>query len=369
MHRFKPLFTGVLGGGLLLAGCNFSPVPQQATPTVQAITLTFEVTATLTAAPTLTAPPVLEPQIESPTPTATAAPPTETFTPTATLGPYEHEIKDGDSLITIVQEYGYTDLGVGPGSIIAQVVAINGLFNADSLPGPGNIILVPRQTATPTPANEVTAAAVEATNIASVPVVTLPGNATINDYVVQPNDTFVGIAQEYNTTLEVLAVLNPEVNIYGCNFEIPSGGPDCNPSLQIGQLVKVPAPTPTPTLSPTPSGNETPTLTPTYKPPMLVYPPQNAVAQPGVFSLQWVGVGVLAENEVYLVTVTDKTSGQEFRQVTKDTSMLLPESLIPADGQIHTFDWTVQIATPNTQGVYGTLGGGPEIRSFQWQSR
>jgi LysM repeat protein len=361
--KSKPLLLAVFGISFL-AGCNFTPLPQ-ATPTVEALTPTIE--ASITPSPAETA--VIEPLVESPTPSFTPAPPTETWTPTVTPGPYEHTIKEGDSLITIVQIYGYTDLSVGPGSVISNVVALNNLRNADSLPPPGNVILIPRQTATPTPGNDATAVVVQATSAASAPVVTLPGNASINDYIVQPNDTFIGIAQQLNTTIEVLAVLNPEVNIFGCNFEIPSGGPSCNPSLQIGQVLKVPAPTPTPTLSPTPSGSETPTLTPTYKAPMLVYPPQDAIAPPGVFSLQWVSTGVLRPEEVYLVEVSDETTGQVFRQVTKNTSLPLPEEMIPADGQIHLIKWTVRIATPNEQSVYRPIGGAPEIRSFSWQSR
>lgn len=361
--KFRCLFLILLVAAL--AGCNFTLLPQ-ATPTLQAVTPTSE--STFTATPTLT--PTSAPLIESPIPTATPAPPTETFTPSPTPGPYEHTIKENETLITIVQVYGYTDLSVAPGSIIDQVVRINdNIPNADTLPGPGNVIFIPRQTPTPTPGNEATAVVVQATSAAAGPVVTLPGNASINDYIVQPNDTFVGVAQEYNTTIEVLAVLNPDVNIYGCNFEIPSGGPDCNPSLQIGQVLRVPAPTPTPTLSPTPSGNETATPTPTHQPPMLIYPPQGAVAPPGVFSLQWVGVGVLADNEYYLVEVSDTTSGQVFRDVTKATSWPLREEMIPADGQTHTIEWTVRLATPNEQGVYRPIGGAPEIRSFQWQSR
>ncbi|NWG15114.1 MAG: LysM peptidoglycan-binding domain-containing protein [Chloroflexi bacterium] len=349
---------------LLLAGCNFTPLPQ-ATPTIQPIAPTGEPSST----PTPTETTAFEPPVESPTPSFTAAPPTETWTPTATPGPYEHTIREGDSLITIVQVYGYTNLSVAPGSIISDIVALNGLRNADSLPAPGNVILIPRQTATSTPGNEATVAVVQATSAASAPVVTLASNTAIQDYIVQPNDTFVGIAQQLNTTIEVLAVLNPEVNIFGCNFEIPSGGPDCNPPLQIGQVLKAPAPTPTPTLSPTPSGSETPTPTPTYKAPLLVYPPQNAIAPPGVFSLQWVGIGVLRPDEFYLVEVSDETTEQVFRQVTKNTSIRLPEDMIPDDGQTHSIKWTVRVATPNEMGVYRPIGGVPEIRTFLWQSR
>ena len=107
------------------------------------------------------------PQIESPTPTETPAPPTVTPTATDTPGPYEHTIEANDTLGYIIQLYGYTDLGTGPGSIIAQVVAMNdNIPNADTLPGVGSVILIPRQTATPTPASTEAAAVMQATNAA-----------------------------------------------------------------------------------------------------------------------------------------------------------------------------------------------------------
>ncbi len=366
--RAYNLVSGLLLIALALAGCDFSFLPE-VTPTIQAIPMTETPAITATAVWTPTT--ILEPiQIETATPTLTPAPPTALPTPTETPGPYVHTIKAGETLGYIIQLYGYSDLRTGPGSIIAQIVALNpSIPNADILPGPGNQILIPRQTATPTPQNTETAAAVQATNAASSPVVTLPGNATVSDYVVQQGETFVGIAQEYNTTIEVLAVLNPEVNIFGCNFEIPSGGPNCNPPLQIGQVLKVPAPTPTPTLSPTPSGSETPTPTPTYAPPLLVYPPEGAVAPPGIFSLQWVSVGILRPSEVYLVEVVDITAETVWRGVTRDTSIQLPESLIPSDGRPHVFNWTVRVAVPNEQGVYRPIGGPTVIRSFRWESR
>lgn len=313
---------------------------------------------------------ILVPQLETATPSPSPAPPTETPTATETLGPYEHTIQSNETLGYIVQLYGYTDLSVGTGGIIDQVVLTNGLANADFLPGAGTVLLIPRQTATPTPQNAETAVAADATNVASVPNVVLADNASEFDYVVQEGDTIISIASEYNLTLEIIAVLNPELDFFSCNFEIPSGGPGCNVPLIAGAAVKLPAPTPTPTLSPTPSGSETPTPTPTYEPPRLVFPPQGGVALPAPFSLQWVGVGVLDANEFYLVEVTDTTANvAPFREVTKATSLLLPESLIPSDGQTHTFNWTVRVVTPNEAGVYRTIGGTAEIRSFQWQSR
>jgi len=131
----------------------------------------------------------------------------------------------------------------------------------------------------------------------------------------------------------------------------------------------VPAPTPTLTLSPTPSGRETATPTPTFPAPSMIYPPEGGIAPPGVVRLYWVGVGVLSANDYYLVQVLDVTSNREFNQVTKDTSMELPETMIPSDGQRHIINWRVAVATPNENGVYRPISGAGPVRSFQWQSR
>jgi hypothetical protein len=181
--------------------------------------------------------------------------------------------------------------------------------------------------------------------------------------------TVVDIASEYATTLEVLAQLNPEISFAGCNFNIPSGGENCSPLISIGQLINVPAPTPTPTLSPTPSGSETATPTPTFAAPRVVWPPQDSNVPPSAFRLEWVSVGVLLPSQVYLVQVEDMNAEAKTPFVTRETSYTLPESLIPTDGQAHTFQWTVAVAEPNEQGVYRVVGGESPIRRFTWQSR
>jgi hypothetical protein len=200
------------------------------------------------------------------------------------------------------------------------------------------------------------------------PATGLNVDAPIIGHTVVEGQTIVDIAVNYDTTLEVLAVLNPDISFQGCNFEIPSGGPNCGPLLRVGQVVMVPAPTPTPTLSPTPSGSETPTLTPTFAAPRVISPPQGAVVPARVFRLEWVSVGVLQPEEMYLVQITDITSGTAHNDVTRSTSLLLPESMIPSDGQIHVINWTVSVARPNVDGVYRVISGQPEARTFNWQS-
>jgi hypothetical protein len=347
-----------------LTGCNFAPLPQGgASPTVEEITLT----APPSAEPSQTASATLEEAIiETATSTFTPAPPSETPLPTETLGPYEHTIKENETLGYIIQLYGYRDF-----NIISEIVGLNpNIPDADTLPGAGSVILIPRQTATPTPEfSELTPTSFLAGIQPTSEQTGMNVDAPIIQYTVVQDDTWVGIAQNYATTLEVLARLNPEVAFFGCNFEIPSGGPRCNPPLGIGQVVNVPAPTPTPTLSPTPSGNETPTPTPTYAAPRVVSPPQEAVIPPRTFRLEWVSAGILQQGEVYLVQVEDTVSGAKFNDITTNTSLLLPDTLIPTDGQVHLFNWTVTVASPNDQGVYRIISGAPLIRTFRWQSR
>jgi LysM repeat protein len=281
--------------------------------------------------------------------------------PTETLAPYVHVIQTEDTLYYIIQQYGYTTLDVIP-----EIVQLNpNIPNADTLPGVGSEILIPRQTVTPTPA--FTPQPTAGPDGASVDANAEAQN--VDCYYVQEGDTLVGIAEMYRMTLEQLSQLNRDLNWFGCDFGNYSGGEDCNPTIQIGQCINVYMPTPTPTLTPTASGNETVTPTPTFAPPAAVYPPEGAIAPAGVFSLYWVGVGVLAENEYYLVEVFDVTGDSDMRLVTKQTSMPLPASMIPSDGQPHTINWQVNVAMPNADGIFRVISGVGPMRSFQWQSR
>lgn len=360
----------IIGAGIAMAACSSAP-QGGVTPTVEAIVSTSTPVATLTLPPSLTPiqQTVEQVAVNTLTSTPTAEPPTETPFPSPTPGPYEYTIQPNDTLGFIVAQFGYTDLSIGPGSIIDAVVRLNdSIQSADILPGPGTVILIPRQTATPTPENVETEVAVEATSAANVS--NIPEFESIDEYVVQPDDTLVAIAQIYNTTLGVLFALNPELDPFSCNPEIPSGGPNCNVPITVGQIIKIPAPTPTPTLSPTPSGNETATPTATFAAPVVIFPPENASAGAGVFSLQWVSVGLLQPDEVYLVQVTDVTLNKIVLQAaTRNTSFELPESLIPTDGQPHTFSWMVWVAKPNADRVYGRVGGAAVEHTFTWQSR
>jgi hypothetical protein len=350
-----------------LTGCELAQIPQ-ATPTVE-----VPVTDTATIAPSLPPSPspsptlTPQPQIEN-TVTETPGPPTEPPTQTFTPNPYAtHIIQSQDTLYYILQQPPFFYRELPNDAMVALILTLNpNMRSIDRLPGPGNSILLPLPTATTTPEGF---ALTQTAQPGGVPDISLPGNWRIVQVQVQEGDTIVGIAQRNSTTLPIVATLNPQLFFSGCDFRNPSGGPDCNVSLTIGDSINVPELTPTPTLSPTISGSETATLTPTFSAPTLIFPPQDANAAARTFQLQWISAGVLQGDERYLVEIEDLTSGARHLDVTTTTSYELPESLVPTDGQTHDIQWRVSVAAPNPQGQYRYIGAQGEWRTFHWQSR
>lgn len=368
---YRPVIYLMLS--LLAAACNINT--PEATPTVEVLiseTPTPEnsptPTMTLTPSPTPSLPATADAPIiiaspqQLPVQDVPTLPP---ITPSPTEGPYEYVIQAGDTLYGILpkQPWGYNEFTPG---LLNAIVRLNNMASVDFLPPPGTTLLIPRRTPTPTP---------EGTQIV-IPGGTvegdffIPAGTTFECHVVEAGDTILRISDLYNASLELLSALNQNLNWSGCRFVDPSGGPGCGPLIVEGQCVMVPLPTPVPSSTPTASGNETATPTPTYAPARPVYPPEDAVAPPGVFALQWVSAGVLKDNEIYLVEVQDVTAGTApWLQVTRNTTLMLPASLIPTDGQTHQFQWRVVVARQENDGTYAYAGGQGGWRKFQWQSR
>lgn len=364
-YRAVIVFALLIGMGL--AGCNFSN-PPNATPTTDPLPITQIAenpspdVPSDTPFPTITAVDVEVLITDAPSLTPTSEPPTLTPTITPTLGPHEHLVQEGETLGYIVQLYGYRDT-----SIYDEIVRINDNVDSPDFLPVGEIILIPRLTATAEPSSQVDTSAQVNTPSAGNNENTGPAGSIC--HTVRTGDTVIAIAEQYRVPLSILAQYNPNPALWnGCNFVLPGGGPNCNPFVVEGQCFYVPAPTPTPTLSPTPSGSETPTATPTYPAPVMGYPPEGALAQ-GAVRLYWVSAGILMPDEVYLIEVTDTTTQRYEAFVTRSTTLLLPESWIPSDGQTHTISWTVSVARPDPiSGVYLRISGVSIPRTFQWQS-
>lgn len=356
----RAVLTFLLAGTVVLSACDFGLPRGGPTPTIleniESPTAAVEASATLPPSETAV------PQLESPSPTYTPGQPTFTYTASPTPGPVEYEIQPGDTMLYIIQQnpFNYTNTNV-----IAEILRLNPLITSiDRLPPPGSTILIPL----PTPSN--TPEGYDLTQTAD-PATATPENssAPVTQHTVGEGETIIGVAGQYNTTLVILATLNPDIGFFNCDYSNPSGGPDCTVSLQVGQQVNVPMPTPTPTLSPTFSGSETPTITPTYASPAMIFPPQDANAAAQTFPLQWVSAGILEDNQAYIVQIEDTTSGATHLDTTRAQSYELPESMVPTDGQPHSIRWRVSIGEPTEQGSWRIVSGESEWRSFQWQSR
>ncbi len=346
---------------LLLAGCNFARLDRVDEPAP----------ATMLPLPVATRSPEVaqEPTsvIQLAVATITPLPPVLTAAPAPTRGPWRHIIQQGETLGYIIQRYGYRNFDV-----IDEIVRLNdNVTSANLLPGEGSVIFIPRPSATPLPADYTPLAVPPslAEDFAPTsPATGLNYATSINEHVVDAGQTVVDIMAQHNTTLEIISILNPDISFGGCDFGVASGGPNCNPFLSVGQTVRVPAPTSTPTLSPTFTGNETATPTPTWEPPRAIAPPQDAIVPATSIRLQWLSVGVLAAGDVYLVQLSDE-SGVVHNAVTRETSLLLPESLAPTKGEAREMSWTLSVARADSRGVYQIVSGYPQPRRFRWSSR
>lgn len=350
---------------ILLAGCNIGLPDQVPAPTdVVAVIST-------TAAPPSPIPSPVTPTANTPlevatlAPTDTATPVTPQSSPTATSIYFEYQVNEGETMYYILQlpQHGY---GYEP-NVAATVVALNAnIPNADSVRG-GITILIPRPTLTPTPlgaaATQEFLATIGADDTSGV---VLPAGATIGCHIVEAGDAIIGVAVQNNTTLEILHGLNRDLNWFGCNFTLPSGGENCAPNLSIGQCVRVPLPTPLPTKFPTPTGDETATPTATKLAPRLLFPADGATVPPGPLVMQWVGIAGLNEHDEYLIEVVDQTTNQPLRQVTRANAFRLPAAFLPDDGQAHVVQWRVSVARSNAQGIYYYAGAEGDWRTFEW---
>ncbi|MBN1565630.1 MAG: LysM peptidoglycan-binding domain-containing protein, partial [Anaerolineae bacterium] len=298
-----------------------------------------------------------------PSDTPPPPPPSATPTATSTPGPYEHVIRAGDTCIGIVYEYGHLDLAV-----IGVMEDLNNMRDCGSLPGPGNVILVPRPTATPTPFGMDLTQTVIATN--APPMITLEAGASfsVQKYTVQADDTLSSVAILHDSSLRQICELNPlpdGLNCGGCEWQSENCCCPNPPLLSQGQEINVPAPPPTATPTPTLTGSETPTATPTHDAPWPVYPAAGSEVI-GPVRLAWLTVGLLSDDEHYLVLVTDETTGTTFNAATRQLSFEIPSDYLLVDGQAHTFAWQVVVVRLGEDGFFYPSGQAlPESR-FTW---
>ncbi|MEO1442420.1 MAG: LysM domain-containing protein, partial [Chloroflexota bacterium] len=288
--------------------------------------------------------------------TVTQAPPTITQTPTP--GPCQIEVQPGSTLYGILALCGHRDF-----DLLDEVLELNDLPDAASLQL-GQVIEVPRPTATPDP-NAPTAEAGDevegeasggiagvlfADDIDNLPTLTPLPTATlpvgIQWYTVQSGENILTVATRFEAGVEVLSQLNPEIEFNQCDFGIFGGGPDCTVFLSAGQRVRVPAPTPTPTLVPTLTGSETatPTATATFNAPNLVSPGDRVLFRRNeLVTLRWAGTGTLDTDEVYRLRIKNMDTGLEYIQDTRESFFIVPTEWQQTDGKRYDYEWQVSV--------------------------
>lgn len=292
--------------------------------------------------------------------------------PTATLTPYEYVVQPGETLLFIIQLFGYRDT-----AIIPQVLVLNGLPNENSL-REGQTLLIPRQTPTPgpsaTPTLEITITptpeGLEETAIALAtqgilptetpipPSCTFASRCITDDgqyyrHIVSAGETAAGIVFQYNTRYD---------DFISANFLSAT-----DPVLQVGQELLVPILiTPTPTLTPTGGPNSTATPTPTPSPPTLLAPAANTTfTRSDVVVLQWVPITGLRSGQQYLVEVRDAGSGEILvQETTEGNSFRLSDDLAPSGGSSLLLSWRVVIV--EGQNLGSPVSGQGEVRQFSW---
>ena len=325
-------------------------------------------------------------------PTVTPVPPSPTLTPTP--GPCYQTAQSGDTILEMAIRCGHRDMAV-----IDEILRINDMESASELQI-NQTLEIPWPTATSGAPSEADTGAepdteamldsssAEGAAVASSQVVynefgtpdalqkyqdmepTLrPGQAW---HSVTSGETILSIAVQYDTDIETLSQINPEVPFLQCDYGMASGGPNCSVMLVEGQQLRVPVPLPTQTLTPTPSGSltPTPTATATFNAPYLLSPENGQrFRSDEIVTLRWGGTGNLGPNECYLVSVQDQVNGQIYSVPVSDTSYILPGGWQPDDGDRHTFYWTITLVTVDDNNNVLSESFQTEPYMFDWESR
>ncbi|HML20205.1 MAG TPA: LysM domain-containing protein [Aggregatilinea sp.] len=321
-------------------------------------------------------------------PTVTPAPPTPTDSPTP--GPCMQTAQSGDTIYAMASRCGHRDL-----SIVDLILEMNDMNSPEELQV-GQELEIPWPTATPGGPTEdasgsggaaeggETSAEVGAADTVVSEDLGTPSNLATYEameptlrpglawHTVQQGEDILTIAQEYNTTLETLSKINPEVAFLQCDYSSPSGGELCSVIIGIGQQIRVPVPLPTTTWTPTPVGTltPTPTATATFNAPYLVSPADEALFNADqIVTLRWGGTGSLGPDERYVVRVRDLETGTEYVATVKETAYILPGGWQPKDRQTHEFEWSVSVGTIDAQNQISNENHPADPRTFRWDSR
>ncbi|WP_420631542.1 LysM peptidoglycan-binding domain-containing protein [Candidatus Leptofilum sp.] len=311
-------FAIILVAGGLILQYQTGEVSMIIAPSVTPIPATVTFTPTWTPLPTETRPPTVTPSI-TPTPAPTATPRPPRF----------HTVSSGETLIGISLFYR-----IGPEAIA----------EANGLPANTQVQVAQQLSIpwpTPTPPLQIIAAEINGETVLVDPT-------GCDLYQVQAGDSIVGIASRFGVPFELLA----EVNRIADPSLLQPGDPVCIPEIIYGQsLPPTPGPSPTPTSTLPPPG------------PQLLYPVAGTAVESvsEAIVLQWTAVKPLAENEMYMVELTniDDLDSLPQRGFTRDTAFRVPSEWRPTTLELFQIRWRVSIVQ-----VTGTRSDGLPIYTF-----
>jgi len=230
--------------------------------------------------------------------------------PPPTPKPVVYLVQPGDNLFAIASRFGTT---------VEDIIAANDLSDPGMI-RVGQSLIIPY----PGPVGG-----------SSFARASSPSETDIITHVVQPGDTLFDIAVQYGASLEVIMTAN--------QISLPQ-------FLQVGQVLVIPLGTPTPVPTPTPTPTFTPTPGPPYQAPAPLYPPDRLVIRGSVpVVLNWASVGLLAEDEWYVLRVRYLNPGERAPHRlplvwTKATSWRLPGELRPpVEAAPRLFMWDVAV--------------------------
>jgi LysM repeat protein len=293
-------------------------------------------------APTITQTPTWTPlpsstSEPSATPTITPVPvPTDTPQP-----PRFHTVTAGETLFGLSLRYGVT---------ADSIAEMNG-FAANAGIQVSQQLAIPW----PTPTPPLVPVQIE---IGGELVVADPTDCLFHE--ISSGDTLLGIAARYRVDLEAIL----EVNRLTTQSILQPGDSVCIPDVVRGGVLRpTPGPSPTPTVTQPPPG------------PVLLYPVNNALIDPpeGPVVLQWSAVKHLADDEWYMVELTDLSDVDDHpkRGFARHTSLVLPSSWRPAVPEVHQMSWRVSIVRVTGERSDGSFiytfgGNASQPDTFYW---
>ena len=264
-----------------------------------------------------------------PTWTPENATPNPDWTPTPT--PFIYTVQAGDNLSSIA---------IWAGTSVETIMELNDLDNPRWL-SVGQKLAVPaspKKKGTPTPTLDIEFAV----------------------HIVERGDSLLGLAMDYGTSVESIMEAN---HIEDERF------------IRAGESLVIPLGTPTPTPRPTPLPTNTPTPGPPYSAPVPLLPAQEKYfwGDTDPVLLNWISVGILGDDDWYLVELRHLQNGGETVHYgwTRSTSWRVPPSLFPGESaRHHLFRWQVRVVHSPTTDVdpvkLKSSSPRSQMRTFYW---